>query len=52
MKSQIVIFVILMLIIICVTKIDMLEKAFEKIPDKTNLILYLDQGWQYQMKQY
>ncbi len=32
--------------------VDMLEKAFKKIPDKTNLILHSDQGWQYQMKQY
>jgi transposase InsO family protein len=32
--------------------IDMLDKAFEKIPDNTNLILHSDQGWQYQMKQY
>ena len=32
--------------------IDMLEKAFNKIPDNTNLILHSDQGWQYQMKQY
>ena len=31
---------------------DMLEKAFDKIPDNTNLILHSDQGWQYQMKQY
>jgi len=31
---------------------DMLEKAFAKIPDNTNLILHSDQGWQYQMKQY
>ena len=30
--------------------IDMLEKAFAKIPDDTNLILHSDQGWQYQMK--
>lgn len=30
----------------------MIEKAFEKIPDNTNLILHSDQGWQYQMKQY
>ena len=30
----------------------MLEKAFEKIPDNTNLILHSDQGWQYQLKQY
>jgi len=29
---------------------DMLEKAFAKIPDGTNLILHSDQGWQYQMK--
>ena len=32
--------------------IDMLEKAFSKIPNDTNLILHSDQGWQYQMKQY
>ena len=31
---------------------DMLKKAFAKIPDNTNLILHSDQGWQYQMKQY
>lgn len=31
---------------------DMLNKAFDKIPDGTNLILHSDQGWQYQMKQY
>ena len=31
---------------------DMLEKAFIKIPNNTNLILHSDQGWQYQMKQY
>jgi putative transposase len=31
---------------------DMLNKAFEKIPDNTNLILHSDQGWQYQMKVY
>lgn len=31
---------------------DMLDKAFAKIPDGTNLILHSDQGWQYQMKQY
>lgn len=30
----------------------MLENAFEKIPDSTNLILHSDQGWQYQHKQY
>lgn len=32
--------------------VDMLDKAFSKIPDNTNLILHSDQGWQYQMKQY
>ena len=31
---------------------DMLEKAFSKIPDNTNLVLHSDQGWQYQMQQY
>lgn len=31
---------------------EMLEKAFEKIPDGTNLILHSDQGWQYQMRRY
>jgi putative transposase len=31
---------------------DMLDKAFEKIPDGTNLIFHSDQGWQYQHKQY
>ena len=30
----------------------MLNKAFAKIPDGTNLILHSDQGWQYQHKQY
>ena len=30
----------------------MLEKALEKIPDGTGLILHSDQGWQYQHKQY
>ena len=30
----------------------MLEKAFEAIPDGTDLILHSDQGWQYQHKQY
>lgn len=30
----------------------MLNKAFEVIPDGTNLILHSDQGWQYQHKQY
>ena len=32
--------------------VDMLEQAFQKIPDGTNLILHSDQGWQYQMKNY
>ena len=31
---------------------DMLDKAFAKIPDNTNLILHSDQGWQYQHKHY
>ena len=32
---------------------DMLEDAFQKLPDKVdNLILHSDQGWQYQMKPY
>jgi transposase InsO family protein len=31
---------------------DMLDKAFCKIADNTNLILHSDQGWQYKMKQY
>jgi putative transposase len=31
---------------------DMLDKAFAKIQDNTNLILHSDQGWQYQMKHY
>lgn len=31
---------------------EMLEKAFSKIPDNTNLILHSDQGWQYQHKHY
>ena len=30
----------------------MLDKAFERIPNDTNLILHSDQGWQYQHKQY
>jgi transposase InsO family protein len=32
--------------------IEMLDKAFAKIPDNTNLILHSDQGWQYFMKPY
>ena len=31
---------------------EMLDKAFTKIPDNTNLILHSDQGWQYQMEKY
>lgn len=31
---------------------DMLEKAFVKMPDNTNLILHSDQVWQYQHKHY
>ena len=31
---------------------NMLDEAFEKIPDDTNLILHSDQGWQYQHKRY
>lgn len=31
---------------------DMLEQAFRKIPQDTNLILHLDQGWLYQLKSY
>lgn len=31
---------------------DMLDKAFDRIPDNTNLVLHSDQGWQYQMKHY
>ncbi len=31
---------------------DMLDEAFKKIPDDTNLILHSDQGWQYQMERY
>ena len=30
----------------------MLDKAFETIPDASDLILHSDQGWQYQHKQY
>lgn len=31
---------------------DMLDKAFQTIPDHTNLILHSDQGWHYQHNQY
>ena len=30
----------------------MLDKAFIRISDNTNLILHSDQGWQYQMEKY
>lgn len=32
--------------------IEMLNKAFERVLDGTNLILHSDQGWQYQHRQY
>ena len=32
--------------------LDMLDNAFQKIPDNTNLIFHSDQGWQYQHKRY
>ena len=32
--------------------IQMLKKAFERLPEKVDLILHSDQGWQYQMKPY
>ena len=31
---------------------EMLDKAFSKIPDDTNFIFHSDQGWQYQHKMY
>lgn len=31
---------------------EMLEQAFPKIPDNTNLLLHSDQGWQYRLKPY
>jgi len=31
---------------------DMLQSAFQKVPDNSQLILHSDQGWQYQMKPY
>ena len=31
---------------------EMVEKAFVKIPNGTNLVLHSDQGWHYQHKQY
>lgn len=30
----------------------MLNKAFKKLPDQTDLMLHSDQGWQYQMSLY
>jgi transposase InsO family protein len=32
--------------------IDMLDKAFKKLPNNTSLIFHSDQGWQYQHKTY
>lgn len=32
--------------------IEMLSKAFQRLPEKVELILHSDQGWQYQMKHY
>ena len=32
--------------------IEMLKKAFQCLPEKVELILHSDQGWQYQMKHY
>jgi putative transposase len=31
---------------------EMLQSAFQKIPDNSHLILHSDQGWQYQMRTY
>ena len=31
---------------------DMLDKAFARIPDGTNLVFHSDQGWQYQHRMY
>lgn len=31
---------------------EMLQNAFQKIPDNTQLILHSDQGWQYQLRSY
>jgi len=30
----------------------MLDDAFKKLPKDINLVLHLDQGWQYKMKRY
>ena len=32
--------------------LDMLDKAFKKLPDNANLIFHSDQGWQYQHRTY
>lgn len=32
--------------------VNMLKKSFKKLPEKVDLILHSDQGWQYQMKAY
>lgn len=32
--------------------LDMLDKAFDKIPDNTNIVFHSDQGWQYQHNLY
>ncbi|WP_317163833.1 IS3 family transposase, partial [Flavobacterium ichthyis] len=32
--------------------VTMLKKAFKRIPNRTNLMLHSDQGWQYQMSHY
>ena len=32
--------------------IEMLKKAFQRLPEKVELILHSDQGWQYQMRPY
>jgi len=32
--------------------LEMIDIAFERLPENTNLILHSDQGWQYQHKQY
>lgn len=32
--------------------IDMLDKAFDKIPDNANIVFHSDQGWQYQHNLY
>lgn len=32
--------------------LDMVDDAFSRLPDNTNLIFHSDQGWQYQHKQY